>query len=172
MMVTACASRTCACEMLCHNGMIDRCHHRFSRSVSRLYERASMPVNAHLYRTTAPRNYLCETRPDSGDSTSILRKASRIAHIIAYWQRIHLCGTAALRTILQRRCDQSRPIDSKQVKHQAYVFGWLERVVEDGVFLCRLPFKVYDVAVGSPLTSLPAVRPPLHLVSRRSGNAH
>ena len=52
MMITACASRTCDCEMLCHNGMQSRCHHFFSRSVWRLYEWASLPVNGYPYLVT------------------------------------------------------------------------------------------------------------------------
>jgi len=66
MMVTACASRTCDCEMLCHSGLNSRCQHLFSRSVSRLYERASLPVNGQPYLVSGLCNCAHATPPFPG----------------------------------------------------------------------------------------------------------
>ena len=66
MMVTACASRTCDCEMLWHSGISGRCQHLISRSVFRLYERASLPVNGQPHLVPGLCNCAHETPPFPG----------------------------------------------------------------------------------------------------------
>lgn len=84
MMVTSCASRTCACEMLCHNDLNGRCHHLFSRSVSRLYEWASLPVNGQPYLVAGLCSCVDERRLFSGVPTRVVCELPVSHRVIDY----------------------------------------------------------------------------------------